>query len=56
MSEDEINRFKFLKVLKECKKHIKRLDYAFNKLHKNFKHPLSPDNIVVYCSPLRNTV
>lgn len=46
MSKNEINKFKFLKVLNECKKHIKRLDYAFNKLHKSFKHPFSPENIV----------
>lgn len=32
--------------MNECKKHIKRLDYAFNKLHKNFKYPLSPENII----------
>ncbi|MBS1258139.1 MAG: hypothetical protein MAG551_01192 [Candidatus Scalindua arabica] len=46
MSRVEINRFKFLKVLAECNKHIKRLDYAFNKLYKNFDHPLSPENII----------
>lgn len=46
MSEEEINRVKFLKVLKECEKHIKRLDYAFNKLLKNFETPLSTENII----------
>ena len=46
MSENEINKFKFLKLLNECKKHIKRIDYAFNKLRKNFKYPLSPENII----------
>ena len=46
MSENEMNKFKFLKVLNECKKHIKRLGYAFNKLHNNFEHPLSPENII----------
>ncbi len=46
MSENEINKFKFLKVLNECKKHIKRLDYAFNKLHNNFEHPLNTENII----------
>ena len=46
MSTEEINRVKSLKVLKECKKHIKRLDYAFNKLFKNFKTPLSEENII----------
>lgn len=46
MSEEEINSVKFLKVFKECEKHIKRLDYAFNKLLKNFKTPLSAENII----------
>lgn len=46
MNEGEINKFKFLKVLNECEKHIKRLDYVFNKLYKNFKYPLNPENII----------
>ncbi len=46
MSENEINKFKFLKILNECKKHIKRLDYAFNKLYNNFEQPLNTENII----------
>jgi len=46
MSLEEINRLKFQKVLRECNKHTKRLDYAFNKLFKNFNTPLNDENII----------
>ncbi len=45
MTAEEINKLKLLKVLDECGKHIKRLDYAFNKLFKNFQIPLSATDI-----------
>jgi len=46
MSEEEINKLRFQRVMTECWKHIKRLNYAFNKLHKKYNPPLSPEDII----------